>query len=116
MYDSANLTDDERYFLLHILAFFAASDGIVNENLVERFSSEVQCPEARCFYGFQIVRLDLSLLSFSPPHPTLEFVGTDPFSSISISTDLDDGECSCRSLLPSHRYLRSRVIRKGAPL
>jgi len=37
-----------------VLAFFAASDGIVNENLVERFSSEVQCAEARCFYGFQI--------------------------------------------------------------
>ncbi len=37
-----------------MLAFFAASDGIVNENLVERFSSEVQVTEARCFYGFQI--------------------------------------------------------------
>ena len=37
-----------------MLAFFAASDGIVNENLVERFSAEVQVSEARCFYGFQI--------------------------------------------------------------
>ena len=37
-----------------MLAFFAASDGIVNENLVERFSQEVQVPEAKCFYGFQI--------------------------------------------------------------
>lgn len=45
---------DERYFLKHILAFFAASDGIVNENLIERFSQEVQVTEARCFYGFQI--------------------------------------------------------------
>ena len=49
------LNDDERYFISHILAFFAASDGIVNENLVERFSGEVQIPEARCFYGFQIM-------------------------------------------------------------
>ena len=49
------LNDDERYFVSHVLAFFAASDGIVNENLVERFSSEVQIPEARCFYGFQIM-------------------------------------------------------------
>ena len=49
------LTDDERYFISHVLAFFAASDGIVNENLVERFSGEVQIPEARCFYGFQIM-------------------------------------------------------------
>lgn len=48
------LTDDERYFISHVLAFFAASDGIVNENLVERFSQEVQVTEARCFYGFQI--------------------------------------------------------------
>lgn len=49
------LNDDERYFISHILAFFAASDGIVNENLVERFSQEVQVAEARCFYGFQVM-------------------------------------------------------------
>lgn len=49
-----NLTNDERHFISHVLAFFAASDGIVNENLVSRFSNEVQVPEARCFYGFQI--------------------------------------------------------------
>ncbi|XP_065197482.1 ribonucleoside-diphosphate reductase subunit M2 B-like isoform X1 [Sycon ciliatum] len=52
--DWNKLKDDERYFLSHVLAFFAASDGIVNENLVERFSKEVQVTEARCFYGFQI--------------------------------------------------------------
>ena len=49
-----SLTDDERFFLTHVLAFFAASDGIVNENLAENFMSEVQVSEARCFYGFQI--------------------------------------------------------------
>jgi ribonucleoside-diphosphate reductase beta chain len=48
------LTDDERHFIKHVLAFFAASDGIVNENLVLNFMREVQIPEARCFYGFQI--------------------------------------------------------------
>uniref|UniRef100_G1SPQ7 Ribonucleoside-diphosphate reductase subunit M2 n=1 Tax=Oryctolagus cuniculus TaxID=9986 RepID=G1SPQ7_RABIT len=48
------LKEEERYFISHVLAFFAASDGIVNENLVERFSQEVQITEARCFYGFQI--------------------------------------------------------------
>ena len=48
------LTADEQHFVKHVLAFFAASDGIVNENLCERFASEVQIPEARCFYGFQI--------------------------------------------------------------
>ncbi|XP_037046992.1 ribonucleoside-diphosphate reductase subunit M2 isoform X1 [Bradysia coprophila] len=48
------LNENERKFISHVLAFFAASDGIVNENLVERFSQEVQITEARCFYGFQI--------------------------------------------------------------
>jgi len=52
--DWDKLKDDERHFISHVLAFFAASDGIVNENLVERFCQEVQVPEARCFYGFQI--------------------------------------------------------------
>ncbi len=49
------LNDDERYFIKHILAFFAASDGIVNENLAENFISEVQYTEAKFFYGFQIM-------------------------------------------------------------
>lgn len=52
--DWETLKDSERHFIKHVLAFFAASDGIVNENLVERFSQEVQVTEARCFYGFQI--------------------------------------------------------------
>merc|ERR1711997_1380354 len=52
--DWNKLKDDERFFISHVLAFFAASDGIVNENLVERFLQEVQIPEARCFYGFQV--------------------------------------------------------------
>lgn len=53
--DWANLNDGERHFISHVLAFFAASDGIVNENLAVNFMSEVQIPEARCFYGFQIM-------------------------------------------------------------
>ncbi len=48
------LNDDERYFIRHVLAFFAASDGIVNENLAENFLSEVQYTEAKFFYGFQV--------------------------------------------------------------
>jgi ribonucleoside-diphosphate reductase beta chain len=50
-----NLNSGEKHFISHILAFFAASDGIVNENLAVNFMSEVQVPEARCFYGFQIM-------------------------------------------------------------
>ncbi|XP_014662022.1 PREDICTED: ribonucleoside-diphosphate reductase small chain-like isoform X2 [Priapulus caudatus] len=52
--DWDKLKTEEQHFISHVLAFFAASDGIVNENLVERFSKEVQVTEARCFYGFQI--------------------------------------------------------------
>lgn len=49
------LSEDEKHFVKHVLAFFAASDGIVNENLAVNFMNEVQYPEARCFYGFQIM-------------------------------------------------------------
>ncbi|MCX7928971.1 MAG: ribonucleotide-diphosphate reductase subunit beta, partial [Patescibacteria group bacterium] len=49
------LNDDEKHFIKHVLAFFAASDGIVNENLAVNFLREVQFPEARCFYGFQVM-------------------------------------------------------------
>jgi ribonucleoside-diphosphate reductase beta chain len=52
--DWDKLNQNEQHFIKHVLAFFAASDGIVLENLAERFLTEVQLPEARCFYGFQI--------------------------------------------------------------
>jgi ribonucleotide reductase beta subunit family protein with ferritin-like domain len=48
------LNDNERHFIKHVLAFFAASDGIVNENLVVNFMQDVTIPEVRCFYGFQV--------------------------------------------------------------
>lgn len=53
--DWENLKEDEKHFISYVLAFFAASDGIVNENLAERFIREVQVTEARCFYGFQVM-------------------------------------------------------------
>jgi ribonucleoside-diphosphate reductase subunit M2 len=52
--DWDKLSADEKHFVSHVLAFFAASDGIVNENLAQNFANEVQIPEARFFYGFQI--------------------------------------------------------------
>ena len=52
--DWATLSDNETHFIKNILAFFAGSDGIVLENLGQRFMSEVQLPEAKCFYGFQM--------------------------------------------------------------
>ena len=52
--DWVRLSDTERHFISHVLAFFAASDGIVNENLSGNFITKVTAPKARCFYGFQI--------------------------------------------------------------
>ncbi len=62
---STKLNADERYFVKHILAFFAASDGIVNENLAENFVNEVQYSEAKFFYGFQIMMENIHSETYS---------------------------------------------------
>lgn len=62
---NAKLNDDERHFVKHILAFFAASDGIVNENLAENFVREVQYTEAKFFYGFQIMMENIHSETYS---------------------------------------------------
>tara|TARA_R110002073_G_scaffold123234_2_gene266868 strand:+ start:48980 stop:49951 length:972 start_codon:yes stop_codon:yes gene_type:complete len=62
---NTKLTEDERYFIKHILAFFAASDGIVNENLAENFVNEVQYSEAKFFYGFQIMMENIHSETYS---------------------------------------------------
>jgi len=62
---SGKLSEDERYFIKHILAFFAASDGIVNENLAENFVNEVQYSEAKFFYGFQIMMENIHSETYS---------------------------------------------------
>ena len=61
----SRLNDDERHFVKHVLAFFAASDGIVNENLAENFVKEVQYPEAKFFYGFQIMMENIHSETYS---------------------------------------------------
>jgi ribonucleoside-diphosphate reductase beta chain len=63
--DWETLNDNERYFIKNILAFFAASDGIVNENLAENFVSEVQYAEAKFFYGFQIAMENIHSETYS---------------------------------------------------
>lgn len=63
--DWESLNPDEQHFISHILAFFAASDGIVNENLALRFYNDVQIPEARCFYGFQIAMENIHSETYS---------------------------------------------------
>ncbi|HMQ76442.1 MAG TPA: ribonucleoside-diphosphate reductase small subunit [Flavobacteriales bacterium] len=62
---NTKLNDDERYFIKHVLAFFAASDGIVNENLAVNFLNEVQYPEGRCFYGFQVMMENIHSETYS---------------------------------------------------
>ena len=59
------LNDGEKHFISHVLAFFAASDGIVNENLAVNFLSEVQYAEAKCFYGFQIMMENIHSETYS---------------------------------------------------
>ena len=63
--DWPKLNDDEKHFVKHVLAFFAASDGIVNENLAENFVSEVQYTEAKFFYGFQIMMENIHSETYS---------------------------------------------------
>jgi len=63
--DWDNLQDSERHFIKHVLAFFAASDGIVLENLAGQFTREIQAPEARAFYGFQIAMENIHSETYS---------------------------------------------------
>merc|ERR1719223_821527 len=63
--DWENLAESEQHFLKHVLAFFAASDGIVLENLAAQFSTEIQIPEARAFYGFQIAMENIHSETYS---------------------------------------------------
>merc|ERR1712079_655030 len=63
--DWEGLSDNERHFLKHVLAFFAASDGIVLENLAGRFSTEIQIPEARAFYAFQMAMVNIHSETYS---------------------------------------------------
>ena len=65
------LSDNERFFIKNILAFFAGSDGIVNENLGVRFMNEVNLPEARAFYGFQIMMENIHNETYSAMIETL---------------------------------------------
>lgn len=59
------LNDDERHFIKHVLAFFAGSDGPVAENIAVNFMKEVQIPEARCFYGFQLMMENIHSETYS---------------------------------------------------
>jgi ribonucleoside-diphosphate reductase beta chain len=80
------LTDDERHFIKHVLAFFAASDGIVNENLAENFVKEVQYPEAKFFYGFQIMMENIHSETYSL---LIDTYITDPAEKMNLFRAID---------------------------
>ena len=63
--DWKKLKDDEKHFIKYVLAFFAGSDGIVLENLGQRFMNEIQIPEAKCFYGFQMAMENIHSETYS---------------------------------------------------
>jgi len=75
--DWEKLNQNEQFFIKHVLAFFAGSDGIVNENLAVRFMNEVQAQEAKCFYGFQIVMENIHCVS-----PDTEILTSDGYTPI----------------------------------
>jgi ribonucleotide reductase beta subunit family protein with ferritin-like domain len=68
--DRNRLTDNERHYISHVLAFFAASDGIINKNLSSNFATEVTSPEAQCFYGFHIAVENIHSKTYSLPIDT----------------------------------------------
>eukprot|EP00965_Chrysotila_dentata_P168764 5573282-Pleurochrysis_carterae.AAC.5 len=102
MNDWEKLNDKERHFISHVLAFFAASDGIVNENLCERFASEVQIPEARCFYGFQIAMENIHSETYRRESVPACHTRPSPPTSHSPSTHLFFRSLSLGSLSIAH--------------
>ena len=112
---NARLTDDERFFVSHVLAFFAASDGIVNENLVERFSAEVQVPEARCFYGFQVMMENIHSETYSL---LIDTYISDPKQRAFLFNAIDNSACPpiLRRRLTMGSPLHPQEGRLGPPL
>ena len=116
------LNDDERFFISHILAFFAASDGIVNENLVERFSGEVQIPEARCFYGFQIMMENIHSETYSL---LIDTYISEPKQRTYLFNAIDNSKCphhtiylpACLTPIQSHASARRPTgLYGGSPI
>lgn len=100
--DWEKLTDSERYFIKHVLAFFAGSDGIVNENLSVRFMNEVAPPEAKAFYGFQIAMENIHCVTGDT-----EILTTNGYQSIEFlakhSPDV--------SVWNGHEFSRTRIVK-----
>lgn len=102
--DWARLTDPERHFIKHVLAFFAASDGIVLENLVERFCNDVQLPEARSFYGFQAAMENIHSETYSL---LLDTYIKDPVEKDSLFRAMDRIPCVAKKAEWALRWIAS---------
>jgi ribonucleotide reductase beta subunit family protein with ferritin-like domain len=100
--DWERLSADERHFVSHVLAFFAASDGIVNENLAMNFCSEVQIPEARCFYGFQIMMENIHSEMYSL---LIDTYVTDPEEKLRLFHAIETVACVGKKADWALRYL-----------
>lgn len=107
------LTNDERHFVKHVLAFFAASDGIVNENLAQRFLGEVQVPEARCFYGFQLAMENIHSETYSL---LIETYIADSAERMSLLRAIDTMPCVARKAAWAMRWIANTKASFGERL
>ena len=103
------LTDDERHFVKHVLAFFAASDGIVNENLAENFVKEVQYPEAKFFYGFQIMMENIHSETYSL---LIDSYITDPEEKMNLFRAIDTIPAIAKKAEWALRWIKSSTFQE----
>lgn len=102
--DWESLTNDERHFIKMVLGFFAASDGIVLENLAERFITEVQLPEARCFYGFQLMMENIHSETYSL---LLDTYIKDPIEKDTMFHAIENFPCIQRKAAWAQKWIKS---------
>lgn len=100
--DWVNLSDDERYFIEHILAFFAGADGVVLENLAENFCSEVTATEARNFYGFQAMMENVHGMTYAL---LLDTFVKDPKRKRELQNAIDTIPCVARKANWAKRWI-----------
>lgn len=108
---SGKLNADEKHFIKHVLAFFAASDGIVNENLAINFMNEVQYPEARCFYGFQIMIENIHSETYSL---LIDTYIKDPDEKHKLFHAIETVDCVKKKAEWALRWISGEALRKGS--
>ena len=102
--DWESLSPDEQHFVKNVLAFFAASDGIVLENIATNFLNDIQIPEARCFYGFQIAMENIHSETYSL---LLDHYITDPTEKDRLFRGVETIECVKKKADWAIRWIQS---------